>query len=283
MNVLKSQFGRAAALACVPFAVWAQGGFNGPGRYEITNVRSGKVIDLDRNNQTTVIQFSSRDTDNQQWNITPAGPGYWYFRNAMNGAALEAMDMRNSTPVRGMPFTGSPAQQWRIMPSRDGNALITSRLGKTLDIPNGQVRDGVRVQTYDINGNPNQQFTFRRLVGFNPGGPRREEDDWDHDRRWERYYGHMDERDHQWGMAGDGVCFYRQEGFRGRAFCVRAGDELRHLPQSFSERFRSARVFGHVRVVAVFSEEDFGGQRTRFDHDQPDLRGLGRIASLRVF
>jgi hypothetical protein len=45
----------------------AQGGFNGPGRYEITNVKSGKVLDLDRNDQTSVIQFSSRGTDNQVW------------------------------------------------------------------------------------------------------------------------------------------------------------------------------------------------------------------------
>src|ERR1035441_574994 len=38
-----------AAAALIPFPAWAQGGFNGPGRYEIGNVRSGKVIDLDRN------------------------------------------------------------------------------------------------------------------------------------------------------------------------------------------------------------------------------------------
>jgi hypothetical protein len=52
---------------------WAQGGFGGPGRYEILNLQSGKVIDLDRNDQTTVIQFQSRGTDNQQWDFQPAG------------------------------------------------------------------------------------------------------------------------------------------------------------------------------------------------------------------
>src|SRR5579871_3588226 len=118
-----------------PAAAQAQGGFNGPGRYEISNVRSGKVIDLDRNNQTSVIQFSSRNTDNQQWDIVPAEAGFWYFRNAMNGKALEQTGPRNSMPVEGRPFTGSPAQQWRITPGNDGNALITNRLGKTLDIP----------------------------------------------------------------------------------------------------------------------------------------------------
>ncbi len=43
-----------------PCAAWAQGGFNGPGRYEIANVRSGKVIDLYRATQSNVIQVSSR-------------------------------------------------------------------------------------------------------------------------------------------------------------------------------------------------------------------------------
>src|SRR5271169_4505832 len=80
-----------AAVVSMPHPARAQGGFNGPGRYEISNVRSGKVMDLDRNDQTSVIQFSARNTDNQQWDIVPAEPGFWYFRNAMNGAALEAM------------------------------------------------------------------------------------------------------------------------------------------------------------------------------------------------
>src|SRR5450432_2862969 len=176
----KLRFAAALALMAVPstsLPLWAQGGFNGPGRYEISNVRSGKVIDLDRNNQTGVIQFSSRNTDNQQWDVTPAEPGFWNFRNAMNGTALEAMGPGNSTPVRGMPFTGSPSQQWRITPANDGNDLIGSRLGKTLDIPNGATRDGVRVQTYDPNGEPNQRFIFRRLADLAGNGR-----DLDHDR-----------------------------------------------------------------------------------------------------
>ena len=272
-------------------AAWGQSGFNGPGRYEIASVRSGKVIDLDRNTQTNVIQFSSRNTDNQQWDIMPAEPGFWFFRNAMNGAALEAMDMRNSTPVRGMPFTGSPSQQWRIMPANDGNALITNRLGKTLDIPNGETRDGVRINTYEVNGEANQRFTFHRLADLvRPDDRRdhdrdhdRDQDDWDREHRWERYYGRFDQREQRWGMEGDGVCFYREEGFRGRSFCVHAGEEVRRLPGELSERFRSMRFFGRVRGVEVFSEEQFGGRRARFEHDQPTLGDVRHIESIHVY
>src|SRR5580700_5930302 len=137
MTTFKWRLGLTAALTLVvaaftPLPAWAQGGFNGPGRYEISNVRSGKVIDQDRSDQAGIIQISARNTDNQQWDVVPAEPGYWVLRNAMNGNALERVGSGNSTPVRGMPFTGSPGQQWRIVPARGGNALITNRLGKAL-------------------------------------------------------------------------------------------------------------------------------------------------------
>ena len=67
----------AAAIACsvLSLPLPGQGGFAGPGRYEIMNLKSGKVLDLDRNDQTTVIQFSPRGTDNQSWQIRSAGGG----------------------------------------------------------------------------------------------------------------------------------------------------------------------------------------------------------------
>lgn len=155
----------SVAIGCGLFEkpVLAQGRFEGPGLYEITNLKSGKVIDLDRNDQTTVIQFSSRGTDNQTWDIRPAGQGYYYVRNLMNGYALDSGHGGNSTPVHGVPFNGSDSQQWRLEMGKDGNALIMSRLGKTLDIPGGTSRDGAPVHIYDLNGDSNQRFMFRRV------------------------------------------------------------------------------------------------------------------------
>ena len=143
---------------------WAQGGFGGPGRYEILNLKSGKVLDLDRNDQTTVIQFSSRGTDNQQWDIQPAGEGFYFIFNGMNGRALEATGGNSSPLVCGRP-NRSPNQQWRFEAGKDGNALIISRFGKTIDVPDGTSRDGVRLQIYDPNGDSNQRFILRRIGG----------------------------------------------------------------------------------------------------------------------
>lgn len=155
---------------CLPYQAVAQGGFNGPGRYEITNVKSGKVLDLDRNDQTSVIQFSSRGTDNQVWEIRSAGAGSYSLRNTMNGNALEAVGTANSTPVRATPFDGRSSQQWRFDTGKDGNALIVSQLGKALDVPDGTTSDGVRVRIYDANGDSNQRFTFRPASGNRDNG-----------------------------------------------------------------------------------------------------------------
>ena len=157
----------AVVIACsmLSWTAMAQGGFSGPGRYQITNVKSGKVLDLDRNDQTTVIQFSSRGTDNQTWDIQLAQGGYFYIRNVMNGKALEAGGGRNSDPLLGVPFNGRESQRWRFESGKDGNALIISRLGPTIDVPDGSNRDGLRMQVYEPNGDSNQRFILTRVAG----------------------------------------------------------------------------------------------------------------------
>ncbi len=150
--------------ALISHPAGAQGGFSGPGLYEIANAKSGKVLDLDRNDQTSVIQFSSRGTNNQLWDIRAAGGGFYTLRNAMNGNALEAVGTANSARVKATHFDGRSGQQWRLDAGRDGNALIVSRLGKTLDVPGGTARDGAAIQIYDTNGNSNQQFKFRPMA-----------------------------------------------------------------------------------------------------------------------
>jgi hypothetical protein len=161
--------GGIALSLCLPYPAGAQGGFDGPGRYEVTNSKSGKVLDLDRNDQTRVMQFSSRGTDNQAWEIQSAGGGLYSLRSVMNGNALEAVGNSNSTPVRATRFDGRSSQQWRFDKGKDNSALIVSHVGKTLDIPGGSTSDGALVQIYDVNGDSNQRFTLRR-VSANWGG-----------------------------------------------------------------------------------------------------------------
>ncbi|MBZ5608981.1 MAG: DUF3011 domain-containing protein [Acidobacteriia bacterium] len=51
-------------------------------------------------------------------------------------------------------------------------------MGRTLDVPDGTNRDGARIQVYDLNGDSNQRFLFRRVAGRNW--------DWDRDANRDR-------------------------------------------------------------------------------------------------
>lgn len=264
----------AAALA------HAQGGFTGPGRYEIANLKSGKVLDLDRNDQTTVIQYSPRRTDNQRWDLAPGPDGSWFIRNAMNGKALQPVRDGNSAELMCARFDRSPDQQWRIQPGKDGNALIVSRGGRTIDIPDGSTRDGLHAQIYDVNGDSNQRFSFTRVGGF-VDRDRRDDRGVDRSRggvpdQPGRYW---DDREQTWKLAGDGVCFYRQTDFRGDALCTRIGVDVSEVSGSFG----SARLFGRAQVVEVFERPGFHGERFRITRDTRDLDRMGGgVGSFRV-
>lgn len=92
---------RTLLLVLASMALMAQGGFRGPGRYEIYAPLSRKVLDMDRNDRRTIIQYESRHTDNQTWDIVDAGGGFYFIRNVMNGNALAVADDR--TPRRWSP------------------------------------------------------------------------------------------------------------------------------------------------------------------------------------
>ncbi len=146
------------------------GGFSGPGRYEITNVNSGKVLDMDRNDRSTILQYESRHTDNQTWELRNAGQGLFYLINSMNGNALEATGDGKGVPPRATPFRGLDSQKWRIESTGDGFVLI-SCYGNVLDVPDGHTDNGVHLQLWERNNSKAQQWNFSSAGGF--GGGRR--------------------------------------------------------------------------------------------------------------
>src|SRR5579863_792727 len=154
-----------AGCALTASLAWGQGGFDGPGTYEIRNLKSGLVLDLDPGDRVTLVQFSPRGTPSQQWAISNAAPGYYFIRNVATGRALEFTQDRNSTPVVAQTTAENPNQSWRFEAGKDGNAMLVSRFGKALDVPDGASRDGLRLQIYDRNGDSNQRFTLRRVGG----------------------------------------------------------------------------------------------------------------------
>ena len=82
----------------------------------------------------------------------------------------------------------------------------------------------------------------------------------------------------EWGHAPqprEGACFYEDNNFRGRYFCVTRGGEYAALGSEFNRAIRSIRVFNgsHVRV---YLDRDFRGRSTEIRHDVSDLHGVWR-------
>ena len=91
----------------------------------------------------------------------------------------------------------------------------------------------------------------------------------------------------RWGrptVPRDGACFYRDAGFRGEYFCVRAGEDLPHIPGGLNDEISSIRTFGRAEVT-IFRDRRFSGRAERFGGDVWNLRNQGwndRLSSLRV-
>ncbi len=283
---------RFLLFSLLSLAAAAQAGFSGAGRYEISSPHSNKVLDMDRNDRRTVIQFDPRRTDNQFWDIADAGGGFFYIRNAMNGHALAVQDDRNSTPLIAEPYNGSPNQQWRIEEGRDGGALLTNRNGKVVDIPNGSRRNGERINSHSRNNRSNQQWTFNptgRSGGFDrdnrrPGRRNRYDSPGAGANSAAMFF---DDRDRMYKMNGDGVCVYRDRDFRGDAVCASVRDGMRQWSAPFSS-IGSVKFFGRATGVQFFDRENFRGNSTELTGDERNVNRSrynlrGSPGSMRVY
>jgi len=90
----------------------------------------------------------------------------------------------------------------------------------------------------------------------------------------------------EWGHAAqprEGACFYEDNNFKGRYFCVQRGGEYAALGGEFNRAIRSIRVFNGASV-RIFLDRDFRGRTADVNHDVSDLHGIWRdnIESVRV-
>jgi len=89
----------------------------------------------------------------------------------------------------------------------------------------------------------------------------------------------------------EGACFFKDENFRGEKFCVEKGDRMAQVPQGFSDRISSVRLYGRATVV-VFQDADFRGRKLEIRDDVVNLQSFqvspghswnDRISSIRVY
>lgn len=282
-------------------ALFAQGGFRGAGRYEIISPLSRKVIDMDRNDQRTVIQYDSRRADNQMWDAQDAGGGFYYFRNAMNGYVLAVRDDRNSTPLIVEPYDGSPRQRWRVEGGDRDTAILVNANGKAIDIPYGSTNNGVKLNSYSRNNEVNQRWQFQEVRGGGNRSNNRYDTPSNSSRRADRYDNpgfnspnssnnrpdrdgmYYDDRERMYKLDGSGVCFYRDRDFQGDAVCARTGADRSRIGARFTNA-GSVKFFGNARGVQFFDREDFRGSAVEITRDERDLRNYrGVPQSMRVY
>jgi hypothetical protein len=286
---------RTLLLVLASMALMAQGGFRGPGQYEIYAPLSRKVLDMDRNDRRTIIQYESRHTDNQTWDIVDAGGGFYFIRNVMNGNALAVADDRNSSPLIAEPFNNSPKQQWRFESSENTTAILVNRNGKAVDIPNGSKNNGTKINSYGRNGEENQEWQFQAAQGNFGGNSNNSSGRYDLPAKQpgrggvSRYDGqtagggtqrdadgvYFDDRDRMTKMDGDGVCFYRDRDFRGDAVCATVRSGRPRWNSNFTD-IGSVKFFGRATGVQVFDREEFRGNSVEVTGDERDFRRNSR-------
>jgi hypothetical protein len=162
-------FSGASAMAGTPAP---QAAYVGPGRYEIENVATGKVLDLNRQDQRAVVQWSRAHARSQQWDIEDAGNGYVTIKSAATGLVMDIDGgrARDRARVITSQAAGSESQLWKIEGS-GSEVRFTSRLGIALDLPHGAREDGVEYQTWSAADQDNQRFRLVRISGLVPANP----------------------------------------------------------------------------------------------------------------
>ena len=149
------------------------------GFYTVTNLRSGKVLDVADGSVlpgSNVQQWSGWGGDAQKWAVRGNGDGSYSLVCKANGLALDldgtasGSNAQAWTPSadRSQSFSLEPASGQRTVP--DGTYVVSTGLdrGKVLDVSGGSVSDSARIQIYESNMTNAQafRFTFDEKTGY---------------------------------------------------------------------------------------------------------------------
>ena len=138
-------------------------GFRGKGRYQIQSVASGHFLDLRREDNQTLQQWSGSGAKNQMWDVEDAGGGYFFLRNVENGRYLDAAGTRDGSAIQTRDRTGRDSQKWRIVEAGQAEWLVVARNGKVIDLPNSERREGQAMQIWGEHRRENQRCRFKQV------------------------------------------------------------------------------------------------------------------------
>jgi len=136
------------------------------GTYEITNVNSGKALDVNAAGTadgTNVQQWTPNGTGAQQWDVTHAGNGQYTIQNVNSGKYLsvEGSSAANDATVWQWSWEDNDDQRWSIHDLGGGEyRLSPTHSNNVLEVIGGDTTDGANVQQYAWNDNAWQKWSF---------------------------------------------------------------------------------------------------------------------------
>lgn len=141
------------------------------GSYSITNVNSGKALDV-RNgsagNNAVVQQYTANNTTAQHWFIRDSGVGY-YLQSALGNWVLDLSggSTANGAAIRLYTPNGTAAQLFVVSSSEvsvpvDAPSTIKSakNTGLVFDVPGASTANSTQIQLYTSNGSNAQRYRF---------------------------------------------------------------------------------------------------------------------------
>ncbi|KFI40536.1 1,4-beta-N-acetylmuramidase [Bifidobacterium actinocoloniiforme DSM 22766] len=143
------------------------------GSYVITNVNSGKALDVSNavaGNNATVWQYDCNGSTAQRWFIRDAGNSY-YLQSALGNWVLDIEGASTADNARVALYqpNGTGAQRFTLASVTTIEANTWYRIrssintGLVLDVPGGSMESGTRIQIYPWNGTDAQLYTFKQV------------------------------------------------------------------------------------------------------------------------
>lgn len=142
------------------------GGDISDGTYQITNVNSGKPMEVNAAGTAdgdNIQQWSDNGGDHQHWNVTRNDDGTYTITNINSGKLLEVANASTSdgANVRQWSDTGCSCQSWNIINNGDSTyRLENANSGNVADVEEASTADSANVIQWAWGNRANQTWSF---------------------------------------------------------------------------------------------------------------------------
>ncbi|QJB38079.1 RICIN domain-containing protein [Chitinophaga oryzae] len=139
------------------------------GTYKVTNLSSGKVLDIysaSTADYAGAVQWDWHNGANQQWTFTYLNNGYYRITSVNSGKVLDVNGYSHADGTQAIQYSWHEGynQQWQLNQNADGTYSIQNRnSGKVLDVWAASSDNGANVVQYTSHGGNNQRWYIQPI------------------------------------------------------------------------------------------------------------------------